>query len=116
MTNVLLKFQDYFNTRSAFNTALLLDAGVFYLLMPAITAAYIPYNTDVRLLTHQNKATATSTTGASPFFVHVYASLWVPARGIYAVLVTIQDYYPNGIDIGYIYVTDVFAHNRPPDL
>jgi len=113
MTNGLLKFRNVFNNTTAFNVALLVTLAFFTVLMARITAAYIPYNTDVGFLRIKQSYIDIDHWRIA-FFVHVYASIWVLLAGFTQFSTTIQDYYPKWHrTFGYIYVTDVLLVTGP---
>lgn len=116
MSNGLLKIRKFFNTRGVFQIALLLSLAFFTLLMARITAAYIPYNTDVGFLRIKQSYIDIDHWRVA-FFVHVYMSLWALLAGFTQFSGTIREYYPKLHRIfGYIYVTDVILVTGPAGL
>lgn len=84
--------------------------------MAQITAAYIPYNTDVGFLRIKQDYISIDHWRVA-FFVHVYASLWVLLAGFTQFSGQIQSYYPKlHRAFGYIYVTDVLLITGPAGL
>ncbi len=116
MTNGLLKIKNFFNTRAAFNTGLLLTLAFFTFLMARITAAYLPYNTDVGFLRIKQSYIDIDHWRIA-FFVHVYMSFWVLLAGFTQFSSTIRDYYPKWHQLfGYVYVADVLFITGPAGL
>ena len=72
---------------------LLLTLAFFTFLMARITAAYMPYNTDVGFLRIKQDYIDIDHWRIA-FFVHVYASMWVLLAGFHPVFSQIQSFYP----------------------
>ena len=84
--------------------------------MAQITAAYIPYNTDVGFLRIKQDYIDIDHWRIA-FFVHVYASMWVLLAGFTQFSSHIQSYHPRvHRAFGYIYVTDVLLITGPAGL
>jgi len=116
MTNGLSKIKHLFNARSAFNIALLLALVFFTFLMARITAAYIPYQTDVGFLRIKQSYIDIDHWRIA-FFVHVYMSIWALLAGFTQFSATIRDYHPRLHRLfGYIYVADVVLIVGPAGL
>lgn len=116
MPNGLLKIRDHFNSRAILNIALLLTLGFFTYLMARITAAYIPYETDVGFL-RIKQSYIDIDHWRTAFFVHVYASVWVLLAGFTQFSSTIQDHYSSWHrKFGYVYVADVLLITGPAGL
>ena len=116
MASILLKAQQIFKGFSGFNAAVLLTLAFFTLLMAEITAAYIPYNTDVGFLRIKQDYIDIDHWRIA-FFIHVYASLWVLLAGFTQFSEQVRDLYPRlHRFFGYIYVTDVILITGPAGL
>lgn len=116
MTNGLLKYKKLFKPVPASSIALLLTLAFFTFLMARITAAYIPYNTDVGFLQIKQSYIDIDHWRIA-FFVHVYASIWLLLAGFTQFSQTIQSYYPKlHRSFGYIYITDVLLITGPAGL
>lgn len=116
MSNGLLKFRLLFNKNAAFYVFLLLALAFFTFLMARITAAYIPYNTDVGFLRIKQSYIDIDHWRIA-FFVHVYASIWVLLAGFSQFSTRIQEFYPQvHRTLGYIYVIDVLLVTGPAGL
>lgn len=116
MESILRKSKLIFKGISGFNALLLLTLAFFTFLMAQITAAYIPYNTDVGFLRIKQDYISIDHWRVA-FFVHVYASLWVLLAGFTQFSGQIQSYYPKlHRAFGYIYVTDVLLITGPAGL
>jgi Predicted membrane protein (DUF2306) len=116
MANGLLKFRQFFNSFYSFNALILLALAFFTFLMAQISAAYLPYNTDVGFLRIKQDYIDIDHWRIA-FFVHVYASLWVLLAGFTQFSGKIQDFYPKLHRMfGYIYVTDVILITGPAGL
>ncbi|MEO6049711.1 MAG: DUF2306 domain-containing protein [Pyrinomonadaceae bacterium] len=116
MPKGLLKFRNVFNTQTAFTVALLLALAFFTVLMARITAAYIPYNTDVGFLRIKQSYIDIDHWRIA-FFVHVYMSIWALLAGLTQFSSTIRDYYPKLHRLfGYLYVADVLLITGPAGL
>ena len=116
MTNGLSKIKGLFNTRAALNIGLLLTLAFFTYLMARITAAYIPYDTDVGFLRIKQSYIDIDHWRIA-FFVHVYMSIWVLLAGFTQFSSAIRDYYPKWHRFfGYIYVADVVLVVGPAGL
>ena len=84
--------------------------------MARITAAYIPYNTDVGFLRIKQDYIDIDHWRIA-FFVHVYASMWVLLAGFTQFSSEIRDFYPRiHRAMGYIYLTDVLLITGPAGL
>jgi len=84
--------------------------------MARITAAYMPYNTDVGFLRIKQDYIDIDHWRIA-FFVHVYASMWVLLAGFTQFSNQIQSYYPRlHRTFGYVYVTDVLLITGPAGL
>lgn len=81
--------------------------------MARITAAYIPYNTDVGFLRIKQDYIDIDYWRIA-FFVHVYMSIWVLLAGFTQFSSRIRDYYPKMHRLfGYVYVADVVLVTGP---
>ena len=84
--------------------------------MAQITAAYIPYNTDVGFLRIKQDYIDIDHWRIA-FFVHVYASTWALLAGFTQFSSNIQSFYPKlHRAFGYVYVTDVLFITGPAGL
>jgi len=116
MASILRKAKNIFKGISALNALVLLTLAFFTFLMARITAAYIPYDTDVGFLRIKQDYIDIDHWRIA-FFVHVYASLWVLLAGFTQFSGQIQSYYPRlHRAFGYIYVTDVLLITGPAGL
>ena len=116
MESILRKVKFIFKGISGFNAVVLLTLAFFTFLMAQITAAYIPYNTDVGFLRIKQDYIDIDHWRIA-FFVHVYASLWALLAGFTQFSGQIQSYYPRvHRAFGYIYVTDVLLITGPAGL
>jgi len=111
-----MKTQQFFKGLNTINALLLLTLAFFTFLMARITAAYMPYNTDVGFLRIKQDYIDIDHWRIA-FFVHVYASMLVLLAGFTQFSSKIQDYYPRlHRAFGYVYVTDVLLITGPAGL
>ncbi|MEP6848562.1 MAG: DUF2306 domain-containing protein [Acidobacteriota bacterium] len=116
MEGILRKVKFIFKGISGFNALVLLTLAFFTFLMAQITAAYMPYNTDVGFLRIKQDYIDIDHWRIA-FFVHVYASVWALLAGFTQFSGQIQSYYPKvHRAFGYIYVTDVLLITGPAGL
>ena len=88
----------------------------FTFLMARITAAYMPYNTDVGFLRIKQDYIDIDHWRIA-FSVHIYASMWVLLAGFTQFSSQIRDYYPRvHRALGYVYVIDVLLITGPAGL
>ncbi|MEQ1603379.1 MAG: DUF2306 domain-containing protein [Pyrinomonadaceae bacterium] len=84
--------------------------------MARITAAYIPYNTDVGFLQIKQQYIDIDHWRIA-FFVHVYTSLWVLLAGFTQFSESLRERYPKSHRvIGYVYAADVLLITGPAGL
>lgn len=94
----------------------MLTLAFFTFLMARITAAYIPYDTDVGFLRIKQDYIDIDHWRIA-FFVHVYASMWVLLAGFTQFSERVRSYYPRiHRAIGNVYVIDVLLVTGPAGL
>jgi len=116
MAGILLKTKFIFKRLSVSYALLFLALGFFTFLMARITAAYLPYNTDVGFLRIKQDYIGIDHWRIA-FFIHVYASIWVLLAGFTQFSEGLRDFYPRlHRAFGYVYVTDVLLMTGPAGL
>ena len=112
----MLKTRQIYKGINGLNVVILLTLAFFTFLMARITAAYMPYNTDVGFLRIKQDYIDIDHWRIA-FFVHVYASIWVLLAGFTQFSSQIRDYHPRlHRTFGYVYVTDVLLITGPAGL
>ena len=112
----MLKIKQIFNGTNGLNAVVLLTLAFFTFLMVRISAAYLPYNTDVGFLRIKQDYIDIDHWRIA-FFVHIYASIWVLLAGFTQFSSQIRDYYPRvHRTFGYVYVADVLLITGPAGL
>lgn len=105
-----------FNRKRLVGAVLLATLGFFTFQIARITAAYIPYNTDVGFLQIKQEYIDIDV-WRTAFFVHVYASIWVLIAGFTQFSSFFRDFYPRvHRSIGYFYVVNILLITGPASL
>ena len=111
-----LKVPQIIRRTNTFNGVLLLTLAFFTWLMADITAAYIPYNTDVGFLRIKQHYIHIDHWRLA-FFIHVYASLWALLAGFTQFSKSLLRNRPKlHRSFGYVYVVDVLLVTGPAGL
>lgn len=113
---LLLRIKRSFNNINAVSLLAFLILGFLTLQMARISAAYIPYNTDVGFLRIKQDYIDIDHWRIA-FFVHVYTSIWVLLAGFTQFSEKLRDRYPKPHRVvGYIYAADVVLITGPAGL
>lgn len=116
MASIFLKAGDFFKGLSGAERLALLTLAFFTFLMAAITAEYIPYNTDIGFLRIKQDYIHISHWRIA-FFVHVYASMWVLLAGFTQFSSHLQSHHARvHRALGYVYVINVLLVTGPAAL
>jgi hypothetical protein len=104
------------NRQLVVNSAILLTLAFFIFLMARISAAYIPYNTDVGFLRIKQDYIDIDI-WRNAFFVHVYMSIWVLLAGFTQFSESLRSFRPRLHRwFGYVYAMDVLLVTGPAGL
>lgn len=113
---ILPRIKSSFNRTNVIALLSFLALGFLTLQMARISAAYIPYNTDVGFLRIKQDYIEIDHWRIA-FFVHVYTSIWVLLAGFTQFSEKLRSKYPKSHRIiGYIYAADVLLITGPAGL
>lgn len=110
---LLPRIKSSFNRTNTLSLLLFLALAFLTVQMARITAAYIPYNTDVGFLQIKQEYIDIDHWRIA-FFVHVYTSLWVLLAGFTQFSKMLRSRYPKVHRlVGYIYAADILLITGP---
>ncbi len=113
---LLPRIKNSFNRTNVLSLLIFLLLAFFTVQMARISAAYIPYNTDVGFLRIKQQYIEIDHWRVA-FFVHVYTSLWVLLAGFTQFSKTLRCSYPKFHRVaGYLYAADVLLITGPAGL
>lgn len=113
---LLPKIKNFFNRSTVFGTLAFVLLAFFTFQMARISAAYVPYNTDIGFLQIKQQYIDIDHWRIA-FFVHVYTSLWVLLAGFTQFSETLRSRYAKLHRVfGYIYAVDVLLITGPAGL
>ncbi|MBK9438150.1 MAG: DUF2306 domain-containing protein [Chloracidobacterium sp.] len=113
---LLPKIQSAFNRTNVISAISFLALAFFTYQMARITAAYIPYNTDVGFLRIKQQYIEIDHWRIA-FFVHVYTSIWVLFAGFTQFSQSMRSRFPKLHRVfGYVYAADILLITGPAGL